>query len=1180
MNLKPILSVFAAMSLSAIAFAEEPIITFTTDLYSVQGSSNSFTFHIGGKGDYIDVDCGFGTVEYDLHEAVFDSETQSIQATTVTGTVNQNGVVKVYGDASAIDYLSVEGCYITSISMPGLTNLEILNMQHNLLTGLDLTGFNKLQALYLSDNPFSAETPLKIGGNKPDLALLQIGMSNYLDSSFNLSDYPAMVSFEAFGAKGLTNCDPTGCPELVQLSIDVTPVSSIDVSKNSKLAILNIADTKISSIDISNNPELQQFYCGHAAAEYSDYKISSLDLSNNPKLFYLFAGYNSISELDLSNNPKLFELHIAYNDLHSLDLSNNKNLYNVDLSKNYFGFATLPANPGDWGEYFYEQRPMPIDRSYKVGDVLDFSSTMLREDTETIATLYQVNEEDYSSPILVDPSAYTFENGKLTLNTVLPDSVYVSFDNSELSLYALTTSNFVVKSTAEFGKDIESINFMPANSNISFRVGIAGATPETPKRFKVDFDGTVKEFTCTGSGIYSGNLVTGSGNLIKILLPEGTDISAFSVEGQQIYSLNFPNARSLSELKLTGTGLYDIDLKYLSLLSYLELRDNHLSTLDLAGYNRYFTKNRLSTLIIPGNGISDINIEGFEPLFTIDASGNSLKEFNFETAIRATDINISHNLLTSANLAKCENIVSANISDNHISEFTLPNDITLANLDISSNNMTFANLPRPDQIGSVYTYGGQADLPIAETGPGIDLSAQYIDIDGNITMYTLYKTDGTVITGNDSYTESGGKIKFVDTELGNVYCVITNDAFPNLSLRTTAIKVAPMPTDVIASFTTPVGGETATLSLASEKISSIYIDWKGDGVELTNYALGTSYTLFNAVTSAGANVKVYGYEESAPMTVFSISGVTMENLDISRLTSVYALTLDNSGLSEITLPEGGNIRELILSGNNLSDIDLSGHPYITSLSLNNNNLSGYFDISSLKNLQLVSLANNGLTSVKIDNANLWYLDLCGNRLNSIDLSAAPNLEQLALSHNEFSEIDITNLKSLHGLLLDSNKFTFATLPEVRSQYAIYTYANQAPIEAIANGLNVDLSSQAKVGDTETVYSWFLDMPVQDKEGNWIGEQLEANDEYFVENGITTFERPLRHLVCLMRNEQFPKLALFSTMVDITSGIENASVEVPPVELYTLTGHRVYSENPAPGIYIRRQGRNVTKISIR
>ncbi len=183
-----------ALSAPAQTPSGEPIIEFQTTLYEDMAAANAFHFVIGAKADtYIDVDCGYGSVEVEVGPAVFDQETQAITGTTVTGSVSSEGKVRIYGDASLIDYLDLEGCYITDISFPALTEVAILNLNHNLLKRLDLSHMANLEALYISDNPFG-ESPLVVGPGKPKLTIIDMSLLGGLDESFNFSDYPALVS--------------------------------------------------------------------------------------------------------------------------------------------------------------------------------------------------------------------------------------------------------------------------------------------------------------------------------------------------------------------------------------------------------------------------------------------------------------------------------------------------------------------------------------------------------------------------------------------------------------------------------------------------------------------------------------------------------------------------------------------------------------------------------------------------------------------------------------------------------------------------------------------------------------------------------------------------------------------------------------------------------------------------
>ena len=371
-HIRPISAVVAAMLCmaasvpSAVAQSQEetPIITFKTNIYDQYGAENAFHIVLGSTStDYFDIDCGFGTAEYEVSPAYFNSESQAMTGTTIACRVSPEGIVRIYGDPSNIDYLDAEGCYIDWIDMDGCANLEILDLSHNELKRLDLSPFTKLQALYLSDNTFTAETPLKVGPNKPNLAILEIDIIEHLDQSFNLSDYPSLISFDAYHNTDLYNVDPTGCPELAVMSLELTNVATLDVSQNTKLTRLNISDSRITDIDLSHNTALTNFLAQHTSGTINtDVRLNAVDVTNNPNLTLLSLVGNNLADINLSNNPALVTINLRRNSLSAIDLANNPNLYAVDLAYNDFDFATLPLPQEGWGEYYYQRSPMPSDK--------------------------------------------------------------------------------------------------------------------------------------------------------------------------------------------------------------------------------------------------------------------------------------------------------------------------------------------------------------------------------------------------------------------------------------------------------------------------------------------------------------------------------------------------------------------------------------------------------------------------------------------------------------------------------------------------------------------------------------------------------------------------------------------------------------------------------------------------
>ena len=215
--------------------------------------------------------------------------------------------------------------------MDGCANLEILDLSHNELKRLDLSPFTKLQALYLSDNTFTAETPLKVGPNKPNLAILEIDIIEHLDQSFNLSDYPSLISFDAYHNTDLYNVDPTGCPELAVMSLELTNVATLDVSQNTELTRLNISDSRITDIDLSHNTALTNFLAQHTSGTINtDVRLNAVDVTNNPNLTLLSLVGNNLADINLSNNPALVTINLRRNSLSAIDLANNPNLYRAD----------------------------------------------------------------------------------------------------------------------------------------------------------------------------------------------------------------------------------------------------------------------------------------------------------------------------------------------------------------------------------------------------------------------------------------------------------------------------------------------------------------------------------------------------------------------------------------------------------------------------------------------------------------------------------------------------------------------------------------------------------------------------------------------------------------------------------------------------------------------------------
>lgn len=1199
----------------------EPIITFKTNIYDTYGVENAFYIYLGTtETDYYDVDCGYGTSEYEVEPAYYSTDASSMVGTTVSCRVNSDGIVKVYGDASKIDYFVARGCYIEWLKMDECVNLTIIDVCHNELKALDLSPFSKLQAIYVGDNTFSAESPLKIGANKPNLAILEMDIVEHLDQSFNLSDYPAMQAFDAYHNLDLRKLDPTGCPNLMTMSLDLTNVESLDVTKNSKLVTLNISETRISEIDLSGNPNLTTFLCQHISGNINtDVHLKSIDVTNNPKITYLNLVGNEISDIDLSKNIELVTLKLRRNNFSSLDISNNTSLYRLDIAYNDFDFVTLPLPQVGWSEYYYQRDPLPCAKSFALNSEIDFSKRVVRAGYDTFARV-MIDTPD-GEPTELDASYYTHEAGKITFNQIPADSVYVEFACSAFADYTISTANFMVKDAADMGKPSNVLNFSTssamAGKTLSFKAAMAGASASAAREFYVDVNGSRSTIAVNSAVMPEDNnvnitLPASGAATVEIYMPEGEILTAFGVDGVNISSIDLTQARDLAQLSITNCGLLEIDTSYNRMLRSLDLSNNRLSgEFSFAGVYGDYEKNLLTDINLSHNYITGLAFVNTAHILKLNVSNNRLTELSLKDFDGLTDLNLSNNKLSGefsiTYLTAAENI---NLSNNAISSLKTVDMPNLKSFNISNNSFTLATLPvMADAVA--YEYAPQKNFEIVAFAPAVNISSQNRVIDGMATVFTWKKEDGTVLTEGVDYIGADGAFKFIKVDLGKVYCEMTHPAFPALAgentFRTTMTTVTGAPTTLVASFTTTADSENGLVVFAGHKNTALYIDWRGDGTEYIQYPLATSYTRFDGQTTyAGANVKVYTYESPEDVSVFSIDNVAMSSFDATPMTKLKAFTVSNAGLDEssIVFPVNNEyFEELNIDGNNFSTADFAQYPSLVALTLSNNKYE-HFDVKKFGNLQVFNVSNNALTELTFDNKYLWSLMADGNQLEAISFDGCPIMTQVNLFGNQLKSVDVSAVKNTIRVLdLGKNALTFATLP-VQADYpnlSVYAYRNQAALAAECVDGVVDFSALAEVNGTATNFAWYLGAAVYDSTydeytGEALVSQLEdaENPEYLINDGVTKFCSTFdTYVMGVLTNDLFPGLALVTSkvVVDKAAGVENVAVDnfdaSALVDVYTVSGVKVRSQvaadslgDLAPGIYILSSNGVSRKIAVK
>ena len=113
-------------------------------------------------------------------------------------------------------------------------------------------------------------------------------------------------------------------------------LTSLDVSKNTKLTDLMCGGNPLMNLDISKNTKLVKLVCNNN-------QFQGLDISKNIALRKLDCNNNSLKNLDISKNTELEELDCRQNQLTSLDVSKNTKLVKLNCSNNRLSEEALNA---------------------------------------------------------------------------------------------------------------------------------------------------------------------------------------------------------------------------------------------------------------------------------------------------------------------------------------------------------------------------------------------------------------------------------------------------------------------------------------------------------------------------------------------------------------------------------------------------------------------------------------------------------------------------------------------------------------------------------------------------------------------------------------------------------------------------------------------------------------------
>lgn len=629
-------------------------------------------------------------------------------------------------------------------------------------------GDGELKEFTLSD------TPQKVSGE-----VKGANIKVYTASGVQLKD------FDASGMK-LSSVNINKSRALNNLNLNNNDLTEIDLSNNFSFRTIQLDNNKFTTLSVKGLNNATSFSCDNNLLESivfesqasvltnvscSGNKLKDLSfLSRASFVEVLDCSHNEISDHMFVNLSNLRELNISYNKFKEVNLQYNTKLEKLNVEGNYFTYSTLPQTTAQ--EFVYgNQNPVTIaEKSF----MIDLSKEATFKGKNTKFTW-----KKESGNVLEENVDYSIENGITTFLKVQDEKVYAELTNEAYPDLTLTTTlvetsekpEFVLAnlvSTAEVGSEVRMI-----------------LAAKTPKAVYVDFgDGKLAECVFGNGNVTLTSQLGASKNITIYGYDESySDITVLSMSNVALEKVDISKLKDLTTLTLSNAGLTEIDLSNNTLLGFLTLSDCNLEQIDLSKLTN------LTNVTLINNKLSAIDLSNNTKLATLQLSGNNFENLVLPELPALYQLRVSDNKLKTLDITNCPILRELYCDGNNLTSLDMSGQAGKFSMVYAyDNNFKFSTLPVFDIHNPMnYKYTPQKDVEITVDGGKVDLSSEYM-VAENPTVYTWTTESGATLVEGTDYTIDNGVTTFMKNFDENVYCSMTNAAYPELTLKTIGVK--------------------------------------------------------------------------------------------------------------------------------------------------------------------------------------------------------------------------------------------------------------------------------------------------------------------------------------------------------------------------------------------------------
>ncbi len=744
----------------------------------------------------------------------------------------------------------------------------------------------------------------------------------------------------------LTSLDLTKNISLITLNISSNSLKNIDLVNNISLNDLNCYNTDLSSLDISKNNSLTKINC-------SFNKLISLNLSNNDNITHIYCSDNNITGLDVSNLAQLSLLDCSFNTISSIDLSRNTNLTSINC---------------------YRNKITELDVS-KCGALINFEANQ-----NYIVTINLKNGNNKNIPKL------TFYDPYLQC---------IQVDNKEYSDKNWTISKPFV--SAVFTENCNQYTLIPdpnfEDALIKLGIDKDGKNGEVKTIYISDI-----EFLNVSDSKISDLTGIQDFKKIEILSCSLNNINHIDVSQNIFLKRFYCNYNKISELDISkNKAIYDFDCS-----------NNNLLNLNIAnGNNGNF--NNVANFHLNSNFNNNPNLQ----CIYVDNekyANNYLLGCKDKTAIYSRSCGEYVEILDS----NFENkLISLGIDKDGFNGKILKLDvIKVTDLDISSSN-------------------------IIDVGPlEYFTSLKSLNCSGNLIVKLVTESNRLLTSLNCSNT----RIEVLDFSKN---ILLTDLNCSNNIIKTLVVKNGT--NSNVKNIDLKNNPNLTCIEVDDVNYSNL--NWSNSKDTNSNYS--SSCNCYTNIPNSNFEDKLIALKidkdgrnnKVAISSVVSVTDLDLSHCLITNYTGIESFINLEYFKSENNSTEFNNHENINIYYNTITTLDISKNILLKRINLSSNNLIG-LDISKNSMLQTIDCVNCKLTSLDVSKNNLLeYLLLDGNKLESLNLSNCTNLKIFQGYGNKLTYL---NLKNGNNSKIDTRYTGFNTNPNLTCilvDNVVYSNAN-------------------------------------------------------------------------------------------------------------------------------------------